>query len=56
EPSPGADGFHVAREIEHDGDGAQRAENAAAELTLDEIRAMCNDLIKAHGAMLPRFI
>lgn len=26
-----------------------------SELTLDEIRSMCDDLIKAHGAMLPRY-
>lgn len=26
-----------------------------AELTLDQIRSLCDDLIKAHGRMLPRF-
>ncbi|MGI8906160.1 MAG: alpha-glucosidase/alpha-galactosidase [Candidatus Sumerlaeaceae bacterium] len=29
--------------------------HTAAELTLDEIRAMCDDLITAHGSMLPVF-
>ncbi len=28
--------------------------HTAAELTLDEIRDMCDDLIKAHGKMLPK--
>ncbi|MFZ2655199.1 MAG: alpha-glucosidase/alpha-galactosidase [Victivallales bacterium] len=26
-----------------------------AELTLDQIRSLCDDLIKAHGSMLPKF-
>jgi alpha-galactosidase len=29
--------------------------HTAAELTLDEIRAMCDDLIEAHGAYLPAY-
>lgn len=29
--------------------------HTAAELTLDEIRAMCDDLIKAHGRYLPKY-
>lgn len=29
--------------------------HTAAELTLDQIRAMCDDLIAAHGKMLPAF-
>ena len=29
--------------------------HTAAELSLDDIVAMCNDLIKAHGNMLPKF-
>lgn len=29
--------------------------HTAAELKLDEIRAMCDDLIEAHGDMLPRY-
>jgi alpha-galactosidase len=29
--------------------------HTAAELTLDQIRAMCDDLIAAHGKWLPRF-
>ncbi len=29
--------------------------HTAAELTLDEIRSLCDDLIEAHGAMLPKF-
>ncbi len=28
--------------------------HTAAELTLDEIRSLCDDLIKAHGRMMPR--
>jgi alpha-galactosidase len=26
-----------------------------AELTLDQIRSLCDDLIKAHGKMMPKF-
>jgi alpha-galactosidase len=29
--------------------------HTAAELTLDQIRALCDDLIAAHGAMLPEY-
>ena len=29
--------------------------HTAAELSLDDIVSMCNDLIKAHGNMLPKF-
>jgi alpha-galactosidase len=29
--------------------------HTAAELTIDEIRDMCDDLIKAHGRMLPKY-
>jgi alpha-galactosidase len=29
--------------------------HTGSELTLDRIRALCNDLIKAHGRMLPRY-
>lgn len=29
--------------------------HTAAELTIDQIRAMCDDLIKAHGKWLPKF-
>jgi alpha-galactosidase len=29
--------------------------HAAAELTLDQIRALCDDLIRAHGRMLPKY-
>jgi alpha-galactosidase len=29
--------------------------HTAAELSIDDIIAMCNDLIKAHGNMLPKF-
>ncbi|MDA0322808.1 MAG: alpha-glucosidase/alpha-galactosidase [Verrucomicrobia bacterium] len=29
--------------------------HTAAELTLDQIVSLCNDLIKAHGKMLPRY-
>jgi alpha-galactosidase len=29
--------------------------HTAAELSLDDIVAMCNDLIKAHGNMLPKY-
>jgi alpha-galactosidase len=29
--------------------------HTAAELTLDEIRGLCDDLIKAHGPMLPKY-
>jgi alpha-galactosidase len=29
--------------------------HTAAELTVDEIRAMCDDLIAAHGHYLPKF-
>ena len=29
--------------------------HTAAELPLDKIRAMCDDLIAAHGAMLPKY-
>lgn len=29
--------------------------HTAAELTIDEIRAMCDDLIEAHGNWLPKF-
>jgi alpha-galactosidase len=29
--------------------------HTAAELSIDDIVAMCNDLIKAHGNMLPKF-
>jgi alpha-galactosidase len=29
--------------------------HTAAELTLDQIRRMCDDLIKAHGPMLPKY-
>ena len=29
--------------------------HCAAELTLDQIRAMCDDLFEAHGGMMPRF-
>jgi alpha-galactosidase len=29
--------------------------HTAAELTIDEIRAMCDDLIEAHGDWMPRF-
>jgi alpha-galactosidase len=30
--------------------------HTAAELTLDEIRALCDDLIEAHGKMLPKYL
>jgi alpha-galactosidase len=29
--------------------------HTAAELTLDEIKSMCDDLIKAHGKYLPAY-
>jgi alpha-galactosidase len=29
--------------------------HTAAELSMDDIRSMCDDLIKAHGKMLPKF-
>lgn len=29
--------------------------HTAAELTLDQIRSLCDDLIKAHGKMLPKY-
>jgi alpha-galactosidase len=29
--------------------------HTAAELTIDQIRAMCDDLIKAHGRWMPKF-
>jgi alpha-galactosidase len=29
--------------------------HTAAELTLDEIRKMCDELIKAHGNSLPKY-
>ena len=29
--------------------------HASAELTIDEIRAMVDDLIEAHGSWLPKF-
>jgi alpha-galactosidase len=29
--------------------------HTASELTLDEIRRLCDDLIEAHGGMLPRY-
>jgi len=29
--------------------------HTAAELSIDEIRSMCDDLIKAHGKMLPKY-
>ncbi len=29
--------------------------HTSSELTLDQIRAMCDDLIRAHGKMLPKF-
>ena len=30
--------------------------HASAELTIDEIRALCDDLIEAHGSWLPQFV
>ena len=30
--------------------------HTAAELTLDQIRSLCDDLIEAHGSMLPKLI
>jgi alpha-galactosidase len=30
--------------------------HTASELTLDEIRSLCDDLIEAHGAMLPKLV
>jgi alpha-galactosidase len=29
--------------------------HAASELSLDDIKSMCDELIKAHGNMLPKF-
>ena len=29
--------------------------HTAAELTIDETRSLCNDLIKAHGSFLPKY-
>ena len=29
--------------------------HTAAELTLDEIRSLCDDLIQAHGDLLPKY-
>jgi len=30
--------------------------HTSAELSLDEIKNLCDDLIKAHGDMLPKYI
>jgi alpha-galactosidase len=29
--------------------------HTAAELTLDQIRSLCDDLVEAHGDMMPRY-
>jgi len=41
---------------EHIYHAAMLAPHTRAELTLDEIRNMCDDLIEAHGDMIPKFI
>lgn len=45
----------VTRKREHIYHAAMLDPHTAAELTLDEIRSMCDDLIAAHGNMLPAF-
>jgi alpha-galactosidase len=45
----------LTRRREHIYHAAYLDPHTAAELTLDQIRALCDDLIDAHGNMLPRY-
>ena len=45
----------VTREKEYIYYAAMLDTRASSELTMDEIKAMCDDLIEAHGAWLPEF-
>jgi alpha-galactosidase len=40
---------------EHIYQAAMLDPHTGSELTLDQIRALCDDLIKAHGRMMPRY-
>ncbi|MEN6478823.1 MAG: alpha-glucosidase/alpha-galactosidase [Anaerolineales bacterium] len=45
----------LTRKKEHIYQAAMLDPHTAAELTIDEIVAMCDDLIEAHGDMMPQF-
>ncbi len=45
----------VTKKKEHIYHAAMLDPHTSAELSLDDIRAMCDDLIDAHGDMLPKF-
>jgi len=45
----------VTRKKEHVYHAAMMDPHTAAELSLDDIVKMCNDLLKAHGKMMPEF-
>jgi alpha-galactosidase len=45
----------LTKKKEHIYQAAMLDPHTAGELTIDQIRAMCNDLIRAHGKMLPRY-
>jgi len=45
----------LTRKKDHIYQAAMLDPHTAAELTIDQIRSMCDDLIEAHGKMLPRY-
>ena len=45
----------LTRKKEHIYHAAMLDPHTASELSIDDIVAMCNDLIKAHGDMLPKY-
>jgi alpha-galactosidase len=45
----------LTRKKEHIYQAAMMDPHTAAELSIDDIVILCNDLIKAHGKMLPKY-
>jgi alpha-galactosidase/6-phospho-beta-glucosidase family protein len=50
-----AEGLAILRKKDYIYQAAMLDPHTAAELTLDEIKSMCDDLIKAHGKYLPAY-
>ena len=46
----------VTKKKEHIYHAALLDPHTSSELTIDEIRSLCDDLIEAHGEWLPRFV